>query len=99
LTDTPVSRQSSAGLSASDSSGPNQFLKNVAGLVALAALAVSLVFPIWVALGGIDAFENRHDWMKLWLTLPTLIYFVGGTVFFLQREKEHRAEMVTPKKE
>ena len=92
--ETPVSRQSSAGLSASNLSKPNQFLTNVAGLVALASLAASLAFPIWVALGGIEAFDNRHDWMKLWLTLPTFIYFVSGTVFFLQREKEHRVDMV-----
>jgi len=99
LTEAPVPRQSSSGLSPSDSPQPNQLLKSVAGLVALAALAVSLAFPIWVALGGIDAFKYRHDVMKLWLTLPTLIYFVSGTIFFLQREEERRLDMVIPSKE
>jgi NCS1 family nucleobase:cation symporter-1 len=94
FTETPVARQSSASSSASDSSKPNQSLKSMAGLVALAALAASLVFPIWVARGGVDAFADRHDWMKLWLMLPTLIYFVSGTVFFRQRETEPRAEKV-----
>ena len=99
FTKTPVSRQSSAGLSPGDWSKPNQLLKSVAGLVALAALVASLALPIWVALGGIDVFENRHDLMKLWLTLPTLIYFVSGTIFFLQREKERHVDMALPARE
>jgi hypothetical protein len=76
-------------LPARDLPTPNQFLKRVAGVVSLAALVTCLAFPVWVVVGGVNGFENRHTWMKLWLTLPTLVYFVAGTVFFLQREKEH----------
>jgi cytosine permease len=91
IPETPVVKNPAARLRARDSSTPNQFRKRVAGLVTLAALVTCLAFPVWVALGGIDGFENRHTWMKLWLTLPTLVYFIAGTLFFLQREKEHRA--------
>jgi purine-cytosine permease-like protein len=85
----PVFKRPAARLPARDLPTPNQFLKRVAGVVSLAALVTCLAFPVWVVVGGVNGFENRHTWMKLWLTLPTLVYFVAGTVFFLQREKEH----------
>jgi NCS1 family nucleobase:cation symporter-1 len=87
LRETPPFKHSAARLPARDLLTPNQFLKRVAGVVSLAALVTCLAFPVWVVVGGVNGFESRHTWMKLWLILPTLVYFVAGTIFFLQRER------------
>jgi hypothetical protein len=56
----------------------------------LAALVMCLAVPISIAAEGMEGFAARHEAMKSWLTLATLVYFISGTVFYQlwRRDKE-----------
>jgi NCS1 family nucleobase:cation symporter-1 len=56
----------------------------IPGVVALAALAACLVMALRV-LFGTDYAEDLA-WFKQWLIVPTLVYFIAGTVFHLRRK-------------
>ncbi len=60
----------------------HRLVKWTSGVVALAALVMCLAAPISVAVAGMDGFAARHEAMKSWLTLATLVYFISGTVFY-----------------
>ncbi|MEW5978569.1 MAG: nucleoside transporter [Acidobacteriota bacterium] len=65
----------------------NAVLLGFAGSVAAASLLCCLALAVWVASGG-DGFGEKHSSMKAWLILPTLLYFVAGTLFFQQWQKQ-----------
>jgi cytosine permease len=66
----------------------NPALKWASGLLALAALVVSIAVPVSVALAGMDGFAARHASMKTWLILATVVYFIFGTTFYQLWRKE-----------
>ena len=59
----------------------------VARVVAVAALAVCLLWPIWIYIQGVDGFEARFDAFRTWLIVPTLVYFVFGTMWAIRRDR------------
>lgn len=60
----------------------------LSGAIALTCLAICLIWPLWILLRGTDGYEARFAEFKLWLILPTLIYFVAGTIYLARREKQ-----------
>jgi len=68
----------------------HRLVKWASGVVALAALVMCLAVPISVAAAGMEGFAAKHEAMKSWLTLATLVYFISGTVFYQlwRRDKE-----------
>jgi len=66
-------------------------LLRVARAIALASLAVCLVWPFVVYAAGEDfggaAFEAAWATLRRYLIVPTFVYFVFGTIWLAQREK------------
>lgn len=58
----------------------------VSGLVALAALAVCILWPVWICIAGAEGFEARFALFRVWLIVPTLVYFVAGTYWAIARD-------------
>jgi NCS1 family nucleobase:cation symporter-1 len=66
----------------------NKTLMRAAGCVALGALAACLVMAVAVGVASAsDEFAIRHAAFKKWLVAPTIVYFVSGAVFFVQRQR------------
>lgn len=61
----------------------------VSGLMALAALLACIAMPLGVYIAGTDSYPNHLAWFKKWLLVPTIIYFVAGTIWQLQRMKRN----------
>jgi len=59
----------------------------VCAIVAIASLAVCLILPIWVYRTGGENYEQNFQWFKQILIVPTLIYFVTGTIWAVKRNK------------
>lgn len=59
----------------------------IAGIISLTALVACLILPLAVTASNIDNYNRLFDLVKNWLILPTIIYFVFGTYWFVQREK------------
>jgi NCS1 family nucleobase:cation symporter-1 len=78
----PQAAPTAAGLGGHPAPPPLSPAAWLAGLVALVALVFSLAAPIHVAMSGLDGFATRHDHLKTWLLVATLLYFVCGTVFY-----------------
>jgi len=66
---------------------PNPAITWGAGLVALGMLIACLVMAIDVANSDINSFTSEHTWFKTWLIVPTLIYFVAGTLYHREIHK------------
>ena len=66
---------------------PNPTITWGAGLVALGMLVTCLVMAIGVAGSSIDSFTSEHSWFRTWLIVPTLIYFVAGTLYLREIHK------------
>ncbi len=59
----------------------------LARIVALACLAVCLGWPIWIFLQGGDGFDERFLAFRKWLIVPTVIYFIFGTIWAVKRDR------------
>lgn len=60
----------------------------LAGVVALGSLALCFLWPIYIFIQGNDGYEGRFDAFKLWLIVPTLLYFIAGTYYAVKRERK-----------
>ena len=60
----------------------------LSGGLALAALIVCLVFSIWVFLSDSGSYAGNLITLKKWLIVPTLIYFVNGTIWQVLRSQQ-----------
>lgn len=67
---------------------PHSPLFWISGLVAAAALGACIAWPVYVFLGGPDAFVPRLAALKTMLIIPTIVYFVSGTIWYIRFEKE-----------
>lgn len=56
----------------------------IAGILALASLVICIGWPLLVFLKGADGYADRLAFFKMWLILPTLLYFVAGTYFAIK---------------
>ncbi len=85
-----VERAEGSGPSASGS-GKNW----LPGLIAVAALIACFVMPLLVCLAGPDGHAGNLAQLRQWLILPSLIYFVAGTLFYIrwQRSRDRASEM------
>jgi NCS1 family nucleobase:cation symporter-1 len=61
----------------------------ISGLVALAALIACIAMPLSVYAAGMDDYASEMAWFRRWLILPTLVYFVAGTLWQLRRMKRN----------
>ena len=58
------------------------------GVIALACLIACLWLSLRMVGVGAADFDAEHDWTKTWLALPTVIYFVSGTLYYRLLRKE-----------
>jgi NCS1 family nucleobase:cation symporter-1 len=75
--------------SALDSRG--SALGTFTGLIALACLAACVVLPLTVYLAGIEGYEQNLGAFRMWLLLPSAIYFPAATIWQIQRMKKESA--------
>lgn len=59
-----------------------------AGGMALLSLGWCLLWPFYIFARGIEGFEERFADFRLWLIVPTLVYFAAGTWYAVRREKQ-----------
>ncbi|MFP4500131.1 MAG: purine-cytosine permease family protein [Candidatus Hydrogenedentota bacterium] len=59
----------------------------LARVVAIGALAVCAIWPIWIYFQGGDGFAERFATFRNWLIVPTVIYFIAGTTWAVKRDK------------
>ena len=59
----------------------------ICAVVAIASLALCLILPIWVYRTGGEDYQQNFAWFKQILIVPTLIYFVTGTIWLVKRDK------------
>lgn len=59
----------------------------IARIVSLACLAICFIWPITVFLGGSDGFADRFATFRTWLIVPSVIYFIFGTLWAIKRDK------------
>jgi len=59
----------------------------ICAIAAIASLAACLILPIWVYRTGGEDYEQNFAWFKQILIVPTLIYFVSGTIWAVKRNK------------
>ena len=59
----------------------------ICAIAALASLAACLILPIWVYRTGGEDYEQNFAWFKQILILPTVVYFVTGTIWAVKRDK------------
>ena len=64
----------------------------ITGAIAFVSLAVCAIWPLYVLVGGVEHFDERFAAFKYWLIVPTLVYFVFGTIWMLRR-KSQKASM------
>lgn len=62
-----------------------------AGVVALLSLTWCLAWPLYIFAAGMDGFEERFAAFKVWLIVPSLLYFASGTFYVITREKRDNA--------
>jgi NCS1 family nucleobase:cation symporter-1 len=79
-------RASSAPAAAREISSGDHTVMWVSGLVALGSLVACLVLPVWVYLMGTQGYDERLALFKMLLLVPSLTYFVSGTVFMIKRD-------------
>jgi len=72
---------------ASQAAPPGDLMLWVVRALALGALAVCVLWPIWIFLQGGDGFEARFLLFRKWLIVPTLVYFAAGTAWAVKRDK------------
>ncbi len=69
------------------SAEPANWVDWLAGIVAVCSLLACLILPLWVFLGSHAGFEWRLNRMKQSLPVPTVLYFIAGTFFYLRWSK------------
>jgi hypothetical protein len=67
------------------SSDNSATLFRISGVIALIALIVCAAFAVYVYLATPANYADRLAWFKLWLLVPTLVYFVAATYWQVQR--------------
>ena len=66
-------------------SAPGSMPLWISGGIALAALIVCVAMPLRVFASGPEGYAESMGWLKRWLLVPTLVYFVAGTFWQLRR--------------
>jgi len=66
--------------------GHGKAVKWITGAVALASLAACVALPLRVYLSEGEFYAENLDMLKGWLIIPTLVYFVFGTVWWVRRK-------------
>lgn len=61
----------------------------ISGLVALASLAICVAMPLVVYGAGADSYTGNMAWFKRWLIVPTIVYFVSGTIWQWRRMRQN----------
>ena len=80
----PVADTPSAPVAAQEASGLDP-VTLAAGVIALGCLAWCLLWPLYIFLRGTEGYEARFATFKMWLLLPTLVYFITGTYYAIKR--------------
>ncbi len=81
----PIPREDRAegGTPAASGSG----MARLPGLIAAAALIACFVMPLLVSLAGPEGHAANLARLREWLILPSLIYFVAGTIFYIRWQR------------
>jgi NCS1 family nucleobase:cation symporter-1 len=59
----------------------------LARVFAIGALVVCAAWPIWIFTQGGEGFAERFATFRTYLIVPTIIYFIAGTVWAIKRDK------------
>jgi len=59
----------------------------ICAIAAIASLAACLILPLWVYRTGGEDYEQNLAWFKQILIVPTLIYFLTGTIWAVKRNR------------
>jgi len=59
----------------------------ICAIVAIASLAACFILPIWVYRTGGENYADNFEWFKKILIVPTILYFITGTVWAVKRDK------------
>jgi cytosine permease len=59
----------------------------ISRILALGSLAVCVILPIWIFIGGPESYDQRFAIFKSILIWPTLLYFVTGTIWAAKKDK------------
>ncbi len=59
----------------------------ICAIAAIASLAACLILPIWVFKSSGENYDQNLEWFKQILIVPTLIYFLTGTIWAVKRNK------------
>jgi len=59
----------------------------LARIVSIGCLAACLIWPIWVFLQGAEGFDERFLAFRKWIIVPSVIYFIFGTLWAVKRDK------------
>ena len=59
----------------------------ICAIAAIASLAACLILPIWVYRTGGEDYGQNFAWFKQILIVPTIIYFVTGTIWAVKRNR------------
>lgn len=56
-------------------------------ILAVGALAACFFWPIWIYVRGAEGFDERFLAFRQWIIVPTLIYFVFGSLWLIKRDQ------------
>lgn len=59
----------------------------ICAIIAIASLAACFILSIWVYRTGGEDYQQNFEWFKNILIVPTIIYFITGTVWVIKRDK------------
>lgn len=59
----------------------------ICAIAAIASLAACLILPLWVYRTGGEDYGQNFAWFKQILIVPTILYFVTGTVWAVKRNR------------
>jgi len=59
----------------------------ICAIAAIASLAACFILPIWVFRSSGENYDQNLEWFKQILIVPTLIYFLTGTIWAVKRNK------------
>lgn len=66
----------------------NSTVSRLCCFTALAALGACIVMPGVVYFSNYGSYEENMEWFKGWLIVPTLVYFVTGSIWQITKKKE-----------
>ena len=85
----PIAAPSAAKPAATGGRSRPDYRSWISGLAALASLAACVAMPLVVYGAGAESYTDNMAWFRNWLIVPTIVYFVSGTVWQWRRMRRN----------